>query len=108
MSTASHLLLLAAAVSFVVGLRQMGSPASARRGNQLSAAGMAVAIVVMTALWAAQQFGLMSRVVDTLWFSLIGSTITVAVGSASAALRGGREGEAHREVEVTAGTLPDS
>lgn len=80
-----------------------------RRAEQRDAiTGMAVAIVVMTALWAAQQFGLMSRVVDTLWFSLIGSTITVAVGSASAALRGGREGEAHREVEVTAGTLPDS
>jgi hypothetical protein len=44
---------------------------------------------VMTLLWAAQQFGVMERRVDALWFSLIGSAVTVAVGMASAALRGG-------------------
>ncbi len=49
--------------------------------------GMAVAIVLMTALWAAQQFGLVPRVVDTLWFALIGSLITLAVGELSARLR---------------------
>jgi NAD(P) transhydrogenase subunit beta len=49
-STASHLLLLAAAVSFVVGLHLMGSPSSARRGNLLSAVGMGVAIAVTAAV----------------------------------------------------------
>src|SRR5690606_25854378 len=70
---------------------------SRRAGQRDAIAGMAVAIVVMTALWAAQQFGLMPKVVDTLWFSLIGSAITVAVGSASAALRGGRGARRQRE-----------
>jgi NAD(P) transhydrogenase subunit beta len=41
---------LAAAAAFVIGLHQMNSPATARRGNQLSAAGMALAIVA-TFLW---------------------------------------------------------
>jgi solute:Na+ symporter, SSS family len=45
--------------------------------------GMSVAIGCMTALWAAQQFGLMPRLVDTLWFSLIGSVVTVGVGTVS-------------------------
>ena len=42
--TTTHLLYLAAAVCFVLGLHLMNSPATARRGNQLSAAGMAVAV----------------------------------------------------------------
>ena len=50
MSTVAHLLYLIAAVSFVVGLHQMGSPATARRGNLISAAGMALAIVVAAAV----------------------------------------------------------
>ena len=76
--------------------------AVSRRAAQRDAiTGMAAAIAVMTALWAAQQFGLMPRVVDTLWFALIGSTLTVVVGSASAALRGGRG--AREEPEVVAG-----
>ncbi len=41
---------LAGAAAFVLGLHQMNSPATARRGNQLSAAGMAVAVVA-TFLW---------------------------------------------------------
>jgi len=48
---------------------------------------MAAAILVMTVLWAAQQFGVTPRLVDGLWFSLIGSAITVSVGMASAAIR---------------------
>jgi NAD(P) transhydrogenase subunit beta len=35
---------LAAAILFIIGLKQLSSPASARRGNQLAAIGMAVAI----------------------------------------------------------------
>jgi SSS family transporter len=52
--------------------------------------GMCTAIVLMTVLWAMQQFGIMGRVVDGLWFALIGSSITVAVGMLSARLRGAR------------------
>ena len=43
---AVHLIYLAAAASFVIGLHMMNSPATARRGNQLSAAGMTVAIAM--------------------------------------------------------------
>jgi NAD(P) transhydrogenase subunit beta len=41
---------LLAAAAFVIGLHQMNSPATARRGNQLSAAGMTLAAVV-TFVW---------------------------------------------------------
>jgi len=41
---------LAGAAAFVIGLHQMNSPATARRGNQLSAAGMAIAIIA-TFVW---------------------------------------------------------
>lgn len=50
-------------------------------------AGMAAAIVLMAGLWSAQQFGLIPRLVDTLWFALLGSIVTLAVGEASARLR---------------------
>lgn len=53
--------------------------------------GMATAIVAMTLLWAAQQFGVIPRMVDTLWFALIGSAITVGVGWGSSVMRGGAE-----------------
>ena len=49
--------------------------------------GIATAVVAMTALWAVQTFGVITPVVDTLWFALIGSTLTVAVGWGSAAVR---------------------
>jgi H+-translocating NAD(P) transhydrogenase subunit beta len=45
-----HLIFLAAAASFVLGLHLMNSPATARRGNQLSAAGMALAILTTGAV----------------------------------------------------------
>jgi NAD(P) transhydrogenase subunit beta len=41
----THLIYLAAAASFVIGLHMMNSPATARRGNQVSATGMTVAIL---------------------------------------------------------------
>jgi solute:Na+ symporter, SSS family len=50
-------------------------------------AGMTTAILLMGALWAGQQFGLMPRWLDTLWFALAGSVITVVAGSISARLR---------------------
>ncbi len=43
---AVNLAYIAAAVLFVFGLKMLGSPATARRGNLLSAAGMLIAIVV--------------------------------------------------------------
>jgi Na+/proline symporter len=52
-----------------------------RRAQQRDALlGMSVTIVAMTLLWAAQQFGVMPKVVDTLWFALIGSVVTLVVG----------------------------
>jgi Na+/proline symporter len=55
---------------------------------------MATAIGVMTVLWASQQFGAVPRFIDGLWFSLIGSAITVSVGMVSAAIRGSSGGAA--------------
>ncbi|CAN5880541.1 NAD(P)(+) transhydrogenase (Re/Si-specific) subunit beta [soil metagenome] len=43
--TLTHFLYLLAAAAFVVGLHLMTSPATARRGNLLSASGMALAVV---------------------------------------------------------------
>jgi len=62
---------------------------SRRATGRDAVTGMGVAIALMASLWAAQQFGWISRVVDTLWFALLGSAVTVAVGMAGAALRGG-------------------
>ncbi|WP_406047201.1 NAD(P)(+) transhydrogenase (Re/Si-specific) subunit beta [Kribbella sp. NBC_00889] len=42
--TTTHMLYLGTAICFVLGLHLMNSPATARRGNQLSALGMAVAV----------------------------------------------------------------
>jgi SSS family transporter len=67
-----------------------------RRAEQRDAStGRATAIGAVTLLWAAQQFGAIPKYVDTLWFALIGSTITVLIGIMSSRLRG-------REVEVVA------
>jgi NAD(P) transhydrogenase subunit beta len=52
MSTANTLVTLAyllAAVGFVVGLHLMNSPATARRGNQLSSGGMTIAVIATLA-----------------------------------------------------------
>ncbi|MBI4545034.1 MAG: sodium/solute symporter [Gemmatimonadetes bacterium] len=59
-----------------------------RRADQRDAiTGMAAAITLMAALWAAQQFQWIPRLLDTLWFALMGSAVTVGVGAASARLR---------------------
>jgi NAD(P) transhydrogenase subunit beta len=50
LQTAMGYVFLAAAASFVLGLHLMNSPATARRGNQLSAAGMAAALVATVVL----------------------------------------------------------
>jgi NAD(P) transhydrogenase subunit beta len=46
----SQLLYIAAATCFVLGLHLMNSPATARRGNQVSTSGMAVAVLTTLAL----------------------------------------------------------
>ena len=63
---------------------------SRRADGRDAVTGMAVAIAGMAALWAAQQFGAMPKIIDTLWFALLGSAVTVAVGTLSASLRGSR------------------
>jgi SSS family solute:Na+ symporter len=61
------------------------------RADQIAViTGMSAAIAVMAALWGAQQFQLIGRVVDGLWFALIGSAITLVVGILSSTLRGSR------------------
>ena len=45
----TQLLYVSSAVCFVLGLHLMNSPASARRGNQVSTAGMALAIATSAA-----------------------------------------------------------
>jgi NAD(P) transhydrogenase subunit beta len=51
--TVVHLVYLACATCFVLGLHLMNAPATARRGNQLSAAGMAAAVAatVVVLVW---------------------------------------------------------
>ncbi len=68
-----------------------------RRARERDAVlGMAVAVGAMAALWAAQQFGAMPKVVDTLWFALLGSALTLAVGTLSTSLRRGDPDTAQR------------
>lgn len=58
------------------------------RADQTDAViGMASAVALMALLWALQQFGAVGKLIDPLWFSLVGSAITVAVGMASQRLR---------------------
>jgi SSS family transporter len=60
-----------------------------KRADQTDAIiAMSTAIFIMTILWASQQFGLIEKKVDGLWFSLIGSSLTVAIGVLSSRLRG--------------------
>jgi H+-translocating NAD(P) transhydrogenase subunit beta len=49
---------LVAALTFVYGIRQLGSPATARNGNRVAAAGMLVAIVVTALLLGSHNLGL--------------------------------------------------
>ena len=66
---------VAAAVLFIFGLKQLGSPATARRGNLVSSLGMLVAVVA----------ALLSQGIDYTWI-LIGAAIGGAVGAAAARL----------------------
>ena len=72
--TTIRLAYLAAAVCFVLGLRLMHHPARARRGNQLSAAGMVVAVLATLALVADS-----GTVTAAGWLTLAGGTAVGAV-----------------------------
>ena len=56
---------------------------------------MGIAILAMTLLWALQQFGAMKKIIDPLWFSLLGSAVTVVVGELSARMRGSHPPATH-------------
>lgn len=73
---------------------------SRRADGRDALTGMGIAVGAMAALWAAQQFGAIPRVVDTLWFALIGTTLTVCAGELSARIRGSRG--ADRQPAMTA------
>lgn len=60
---------------------------SKRAGERDAILGISVAIALLFLLWAAQQFELIPRLVDPLWFSLLGSIIVLIVGGISAARR---------------------
>jgi NAD(P) transhydrogenase subunit beta len=83
----TQLLYVAAATCFVFGLHLMNSPASARRGNQVSTAGMVVAVATTLALVAHA-----GTVTTTGWIVMI----------AGALLGGGAGLYAARTVEMTA------
>ncbi len=76
------LIYLVAAVSFVLGLHMMRSPATARRGNILSASGMTLAIAVT--------FVALAREANTLGFAGVSRTawIVLAAGTLVGSLAG--------------------
>ena len=51
--------------------------------------GIAAAVAVMAALWSIQQFGVVDRFMNGLWYALVGSIVTVSVGLLSSRLRAG-------------------
>ena len=67
------LIYLAAAVSFVLGLHMMRSPATARRGNILSASGMTLAVAIT--------FVALAREADTLGFAGVSRTAWIVLGA---------------------------
>ena len=87
-STIVYLAWLAGAACFVLGLHRMNSPATARDGNRLSAAGMTVAVVATLAFLITRDGGLSG-------FALGIIVIGVAIG-------GGAGLYAARTVKMTA------
>ncbi|PSR00651.1 MAG: NAD synthetase [Bacteroidetes bacterium QS_9_68_14] len=81
METVIQLAYLAAAALFIVGLRRMQSPATARRGNQLAAGGMLVAVLATLFL----------DDILSPWMMILGLLIGAGIGAVLA-----------RQVEMTA------
>jgi proton-translocating NAD(P)+ transhydrogenase subunit beta len=80
LDTTTHLLYLLAAVCFVIGLHLMNSPATARRGNQISAAGMALAIVVTVVVLADDR----SSTAVAIAVLVVGSAVGAVAGAITA------------------------
>ncbi|GAA2638986.1 NAD(P)(+) transhydrogenase (Re/Si-specific) subunit beta [Paractinoplanes durhamensis] len=76
MNTTIHLVYLACAVSFVIGLHWMNAPATARRGNQISAAGMALAILTTVVVLVRDHT------------VTLGAAVALVIGSAAGGLAG--------------------
>lgn len=51
--------------------------------------GIGTAVAFMSVLWSVQQFGVVDRFLNGLWYALIGSIVTVGVGMLSSRVRGG-------------------
>jgi len=75
MATVIQIAYIIAAALFILGLKQLGSPATARRGNRISAVGMLVAVVA----------ALLGQGIDYTWI-LLGVAIGTVVGAAAARL----------------------
>jgi proton-translocating NAD(P)+ transhydrogenase subunit beta len=74
--TAINFTYLVAGVGFVVGIRRLSSPTTARSGNVIAAVGMAIAIV----------FTFLDSDIDTYWLILLGMAVGTVIGVASARL----------------------
>jgi NAD(P) transhydrogenase subunit beta len=68
----TYLVWLVGAVTFILALKFLASPASARRGNQLGAAGMALVI-----LWT---FATVPGMLDNWWILLVGGLVGSVIG----------------------------
>jgi H+-translocating NAD(P) transhydrogenase subunit beta len=75
--TAIHVVYLATAVCFVVGLHLMTSPATARRGNQISAAGMSAAVLTTVVVLAHDRTSTGPAVVVLVLGALVGGAAGV-------------------------------
>jgi NAD(P) transhydrogenase subunit beta len=78
------LLYLAAGVLFILGLRGLGSPRTARRGNQIAGAGMALAIIVTLAYLTdlnPSHLDLAEAATILWWVIIVGALIGSAVGA---------------------------
>jgi NAD(P) transhydrogenase subunit beta len=68
----TYLVWLVGAITFILALKFLASPASARRGNQLGAAGMALVI-----LWT---FATVPGMLDNWWILLVGGLVGSVIG----------------------------
>ncbi|MEE9450034.1 MAG: NAD(P)(+) transhydrogenase (Re/Si-specific) subunit beta, partial [Ignavibacteriaceae bacterium] len=74
MEIVSYFVYLVASVLFILGIKKLGSPKTARRGNQLSATGMLLAIVVT----------LLDQKVLTYEYIILGLVVGAAIGAVMA------------------------
>jgi len=75
--TTTHLIYLACATCFVLGLHFMNAPATARRGNQLSAAGMAGAVLTTVVVLAERHVITAFAVVALVAGTVVGTVVGV-------------------------------